>query len=143
MTLIERLRIFRRKEIDIWDRIDRVELMREQLNAAGYEDHGHSDGKPVDRLGIKVARIVDEENAIRKDIDKHASERRRLMDATERIASDETRKIVRLYYIEAYSWDKVCCEVYGDKADFDICQRRYYNRMHVYAKRFAEGHYGD
>lgn len=137
--IISSLKAYRNKELAIWDAIAQTDIWRADLESVGaisYDNDSHADGGYVfDRISVKIARLLDEEERIRGEIDRQTERRKELLTAIMVVGSEDGRKILRYRFIDALPWDRVCCEVYGEREDFDSDYRHYYNKMHMKAKR--------
>lgn len=141
----ERLNAFRDFQRGLDYKIERINMMEQQLQSVGA---GSLDGMPRapgyegDRMAEKIARLVDLKKELEDDI---AEERRRYAEIkaiADGMKHADERTVIQLRYLDGAKWPAVSAALYGHRDDFgekaDYYLRQTFRKHGTALQSFAE-----
>lgn len=91
------------------------------------------DGMPrsnfaVDRMAIAVARKIELEELIKRNLEKEHQEILELETAVQKLESPHEKMVIRMKYFDRIEWPEICKAIFGKHKDYEEKQESYMRR---------------
>lgn len=129
----DRLIEYRESEKDIDNQIERLERLELRLKSVGspvLSDMPKGGSPTNDRIADMIGQKLDLEKEIRQAVINLKQERQAIESILRNLRHSEEKAVIRMRYLDGYSWNDVLDALFGGKKDFLDKEDAYTRRMY-------------